>query len=153
MDELQELEKDFVKYLAVNSITGEDWEKIKALQPEEAEKHIEIFSDLVFERTLQDVEYLEIKTPKDLRTFHCEQDKINMLGLLVEGETHLDLTRNDSPQQMMQMLQVSGAKLKMYSGQRAYKEERAIELFKLMEQGALISRDGAMYKLLTQLKG
>ncbi len=152
LDELKELERDFIKYLAVNAITGEDWEKIKMEKPEQAEAHLDTFSDLIFERTLQSVEYLELKTPKDLRTFHCEQDKISMLGLLVEGETQLDLTRNDGPEQMMQMLQVSGAKLKMYSGQRAYREEREMELFKLMEQGALISRDGGMYKLLLQLK-
>ncbi|GJM32899.1 MAG: hypothetical protein DHS20C18_19000 [Saprospiraceae bacterium] len=152
LNELQELEQDFVKYLATNTIPGSDWEKMKKEKPEQAEAHIEVFSDLIFERTLQAVEYLELKTPKDIRTFYCEKDKISMLGLLVEGETPLDLTRNESPEQMMQIVKRSGAKLKMYRAERTYREEREMELFKLLEQGALISKDGGMYKLLAGMK-
>ena len=52
----------------------------------------------------------------------------------------------------MQQLQTSGAAVKLYSGERAYRGERGQDIFLLMEQGALIS-DGNMFKVLENLKG
>ena len=150
--ELASLEAEFIRFLASNTVTAQDWEKIKTETPEKAEGLIDIFSDLVFENTLKKVQYLELKQPKDIRTFHCQEDKISMIGLLIEGNTQLDLTQNLAPEQMISMLQLSGAELKMYSGERAYQKEREVELFELMEQGALISRDGHLFKTLQGLK-
>ena len=35
-EELEPLKDDFIKFLSANTITGEDWVKIKAEKPEEA---------------------------------------------------------------------------------------------------------------------
>ena len=71
-DELTELEKEFVRFLASNHITALDWEKLKGHDPKRVESLIEVFSDIVFEKILQGIEYLEFKTPTDIKTFHCE---------------------------------------------------------------------------------
>ncbi len=151
-DELQELESDFVKFLAANTVTAQEWVKLKEEEPEKAERLIELFSDIVFDQILERVEYLELKTPKDFRTFQCQEDRIEMLGLLVDGKTEFDFTQNLSPQQMMANIQLSGAKLKMYRGERTYKTDRKLEVFALMEQGALISKKGEMFHTLKNLR-
>ncbi|NET39852.1 MAG: hypothetical protein F6K19_49185 [Cyanothece sp. SIO1E1] len=151
IDELQGLEKDFINFLAANSVTSDDWEKLKNESQEKAEKMIEIFSDMIFEQTLQKVDYLEQKSAREIRTYHCGPDKISMIGILVEGETSLDFRQNLDPQQMMAQLGLSGAQLKLFKGEKTYKKERNLELFDLMERGALISRDGHLYKTLAQL--
>ena len=53
-EELQELEKEFVQFLVSNTVTADDWEKIKEDNPERAEGLIEIFSDIVFEKVISD---------------------------------------------------------------------------------------------------
>ena len=79
-DELESLEKEFVRFLASNQVTAEDWEKLKAGALEKAEKLIEIFSDIVFEKILSDVEYMEFQTPRDIKTFHFEEVRIPILA-------------------------------------------------------------------------
>ncbi|NRA49043.1 MAG: hypothetical protein HRU12_07900 [Phaeodactylibacter sp.] len=151
-DELQELEKEFINFLAANQVTADDWEKIKTAEPEKADGLIEIFSDMVFDRVLEDVEYLEHKTPHDLRAFRFGEEQAEMNGLKVEGNTALDLTQQQNPQQMLQQLQLTGAKLKLYTAEKKYTTSKRMEIFHLMENGALISRDGALFKSLESLK-
>jgi hypothetical protein len=66
-DELEELEGEFIKFLASNTVTADDWVKTKAETPEKAEDLLDVFSDIVFEKILEKVEYLEHKRPKDFR--------------------------------------------------------------------------------------
>jgi len=151
-EELEEMESEFIHFLSANSVTADEWKKLKAEEPEKVERLIDMFSDIVFDKVLEKVEYLELKTPKDFRTFHCQDDKIEMLGLLVDGKTEFDFTKNLSPEQMIGNLQLSGAKLKMYRGERTYKRDRKLEIFDLMQQGALISKKGEMFHTLQNLK-
>lgn len=151
-DELESLEKEFIRFLAANQVTADEWEKLKAEEPEKAEKLIGIFSDIVFEKVLSDVEYLEYKTPKDIKTFRFEEGRILMNGLLVEGQSSFDFTLEQSPQQMLQQIQLTGARLKLYTAEKAYSRGRDMEIFEMMENGALISKDGSLFKTLEGLK-
>lgn len=152
LDELKSLERDFINFLAANSVTGEDWEKLKNEEQDKAERLIEIFSDMVFDKTLEKIEYLEQKSAKEIRTYHCQADRLIMIGLLIEGESTLDFRQNMPPQQMIQQLTLSGAQLKLFRGEKAYGKDRQQVLFQLMEQGALIAKDGHLYKVLNQLQ-
>lgn len=151
-EELAELETEFVRFLVSNTVTGDDWEKIKKENPERAEGLIEIFSDIVFEKTISKVEYLEMKTPKDLKIFKCNKENIELMGLKVEGESNLDFTQDIPPLEMMAKLQSSNAKLQMYSANKKYKDDdRLQEIFQMMQWGSLIS-DGKLFHLLQTLK-
>jgi len=145
-EELAELETEFVRFLVSNTVTGDDWEKIKVEKPKEAEGLIEIFSDIVFEKILKGVDYLEFKSPKDYKTFHFAEKQAKMLGLRVNGESEIDFSKNDSPAQMMDHIKRSGAELELYQAEKTYRKSRAEEIFHLMESGALISKEGEMYK-------
>ena len=151
-EELVELEKEFTRFLASQAIPASEWEVLKSQKPNQANELMDIFSDMVFEQILQKVEYLEMKSPKDIKTIHCHENKMVMIGMLVEGNTSLNLTQNLSPEQMMQQLQLSGAKLKLFSAEKKYDKERNVEIFEWMEKGALISKDGMLFKTLSGLK-
>lgn len=151
-EELAELETEFIRFLVSNTVTGDDWEKIKKEDTEKAEGLIEIFSDIVFDKTISKIEYLEMKTPKDLKTFRCNKNDIEMMGLKIEGDSELDLTHDISSEEMMVKLQSSNAKLQLYSANKKYKNEnREQELFQMMQWGSLIS-DGKLFHLLRTLK-
>lgn len=151
-DELKELERDFIAFLASNTVTAADWEKLKDTEPEKAEKLIELFSDIVFDKVLGDVEYMEYKTPKDIKTFHFLEDKIVMNGLYIEGNTSFDFTQDQSPEQMLQQVHLSGAQLKLYTAEKAYSRGSEMEAFEMLENGAVISKDGHLFKVLEGLK-
>ncbi|MFK7772813.1 MAG: DUF6495 family protein [Saprospiraceae bacterium] len=151
-EELAELETEFVRFLVSNTVTGDDWEKIKKENPERAEGLIEIFSDIVFEKTISKIEYLEMKTPKDLKIFRCNKENIELMGLKIEGESDLNLTDDISSEEMMKKLQTSDAQLQLYSADKKYKDDnREQEIFQMMQWGSLIS-DGKLFHLLRTLK-
>lgn len=152
LEELEELKDDFVRFLASNQVTASDWERIKNDDPEKTGALIGLFSDLVFEQVLARATYLEYRTPQDLKTFHCLPEKIIMLGLMVDEGAGIDFTKNQGAAEMSALLQSSGASLKLYSAEKSYTGSREEELFRMIEHGCLISREGEMYKLLDELK-
>jgi len=150
IEELAELETAFIRFLAVQGIPGDDWEKIKRENSDRMNEMIDLFSDTVFHETLTKINYLQFLQPREIKTFHCLADKIKLLGLIVEGESNIDFTKMESPQAMAQQIAASKAQLKMYSAEKTYSKERELELFGMMESGCLIS-EGEIYKLLEQL--
>ena len=154
LSELKEVEPQFIKFLAVHGIDGAEWQRIKEDVPGRADELLLQFSKTVFAGVIGKLDYLIQRTANDIRTYHCHSHKIVMNGLLIDGKTDLDLRKTDlSSQEMIAMVQASDAKVKLYSGERAYRNnDREQDIFLLMEQGALIA-DGSMFKLLEDLKG
>lgn len=165
LEELQEVEPQFIRFLAANGIPGPEWERIKAEEAQRAKQLIQEFSQVVFGSTLERIEYLVERKPSDLRTYACGPDKIRMNGLRIEGQTSLDLTDQDiPPKDMLMRLKADGAKAKLYSGERPYRPypesqngkknepDRSFDLYRLMEAGARIS-DGELFQVLEGLKG
>lgn len=149
--ELETLEPEFIRFLAANTVTADDWVKIKKVTPEKADDLIEMFSDIVIGQTLERIKYLDLKRPKDIRSFLCDQDKIFLKGIFIEGENDFVFDLDELPEKMLSNFNGTDAELKLYKSERDYKDSREMELFRLIEQGALISKDGHLYNLLTQL--
>ena len=150
--ELQELEKDFVKFLAANHITADDWVKLKKNDLTKVEDLIQIYSDIVFDKTLGNLEYLEFKTKYDIKTFHCQAEKMVLMGIAVAPNSGVDFTQDLDAQKIMEQIKASGQDLQIYTAEKAYNGNREKELFQMMESGCLISKDGYLLKTLATLK-
>ncbi len=148
--ELEMLEAKFIQFLAANTVTGPDWEKTKKENPEKAEGLIEIFSDLVFDDTLEKVEYLQHRTATELRCFHCQSDLIIMMGMIAKDTIGFDFRHNNNPNDMMAAVKSSGGTIQFFSAEKKYKGDRKQELFRMMENGCLISK-GEIFKALKQV--
>lgn len=150
--ELKELEGDFVQFLAANTVTGPDWERLKEDKPDKAEELLNMFSDIVFDKIIKGVVYMEYKIKEDIKTFHCLPDKIVMNGLRIEGETSVDLRDDLPPQELMKQVHDAGAKMQVYSAEKEYRPNREQEVFRMLEGGALISRNGMLFKAIEEFK-
>ena len=150
-EELQELETEFVRFLASNTVTGDDWENIKKENPDKAENLIGMFSDIVFEKTIAKVEYLEHRSPSDLKVFHCKDDIIEMVGITVEGKSDIDFSKEVDSDKMLHQLHTSQASLKLMAANKKYKKTKELEIFDMMQWGCLIS-DGNLFNLLNSMK-
>lgn len=148
LEELSELEGDFVKFLAANGIPAETWEKLKAEQSPKVREYMETFSDIVFQQVLEKVTYLEFRSPNEIQCFHCEAESISLLGVKTAEPSELDFTANADWEQMLAQARQSGARLQVYNASKKYHKERVLELFDMMEGGAKISKDGMLYKTL-----
>jgi len=106
---------------------------------------------LVFEKILLGVEFLEMKLPDDLKIFRCGKDKIELIGMSVEGAKDIDFTAGQTPAEMMTQFKKSKAQLKLYQAEKPYKGNREKELFAMLEAGCVIS-NGELFAILEGLK-
>ena len=150
-EELEELEPQFIRFLAAQSIPAQDWSKLKVTDEKRANVLIDQFSAMVFDDVIRRTEYAEQRTERQLLTFRCGKEKLELRGIVVEGETTLDLRREESPQEMVARLQMSDAKLKILSAERVYRPDRQSEVFALLEQQAKISQGPELFDLLDSM--
>ncbi|MEM9885805.1 MAG: DUF6495 family protein [Bacteroidota bacterium] len=155
-EELNDLETEFVRFLASNQVTASDWERLKAENRDKVEGLIEIFSDLIYEDILGKVEYMVRRHPRDLRAFKFVEDKILLIGLVNNGNDfgppEVDFTKSKTPDELMIAMRRSNDEIRLYAAERKYRKDRKLEALELMEDDATISKDGAMYKLLHTLR-
>lgn len=150
-EELEELEPQFVRFLAAQGIPGEDWAKMKVTDEERADLLIDQFSNMVFDDVIRRTKYAEQRTEKQLLTFRCGDEKLELRGLVIDGETSLDLRREDPPAEMVAKLKMSDAKLKIISAERVYRPNREVEVFSLLEKQAKISQGPELFELLDSM--
>lgn len=152
LEELKELESEFTTFLVTHGIPAEDWEKMKEEEPERCEGLIEIFSDIVFEKVLSKVEYLEHREKRVIRIFRFGEDKVVMNGFQLEGESAIDFRKDQNSEQLMQLFRLSPGKLKFFSAEKKYKKEKSAEIFQMLENGAQILKEDQLFQLIEQLK-
>ena len=80
-DELEELKEEFVQYLVANGVDAELWEQLKKDEPEKSDLFVQQFSNVVFQKSLEKIEYLEHRTPSDVKLFHCGKETIDLIAL------------------------------------------------------------------------
>ncbi|MDX1479941.1 MAG: DUF6495 family protein [Saprospiraceae bacterium] len=145
-DELQALEKEFVDFLSVQGITASDWIRIKEEEPERADYCIEQFSDLVYGAVMMRIEYLELRTPHKLYSYHCAADKINVMGL---ESDHPETDFTDAAFIERSITQPP-ADLRIFAGEKAYDGRREDEIFRMLSSGCTTA-DGVLFETLKKL--
>ena len=147
VEELGHLEKEFVNFLSSAQITGPDWEKMKKNEKAKAEELIDVFSDLVFEKVMSKIKYLEYRDKKTLNIFNCQDDKIDLIGIRVKENSNLDLTTANVFSEWKESYTTS---VDVIKSEKKYANERGVEVFDLLQNGCFIT-DDKIYNLLFQL--
>lgn len=133
---------EFINFLATQSITGEEWLQIKEKQPEVAEQELDVFSDLIWEGVLSKASYLEHLSPHQLFLFHCDDTEMHLIGLKIM-EPSIDIRTQDGYAWLQK--NVMSDAVEVYVSSKGYATERNLEVFKLIQQGAGITK-GELYK-------
>jgi hypothetical protein len=145
-EELQALEKEFINFLASAQITAQDWEKMKKNEIEKAEELIDVFSDVVYDKVMSKIKFLEYRDKKTLNIFNCADDKIILVGLRVKENSTLDLT---APDVFTLWNSTNTNAVNIIKTEKNYIKERGIEIFELLQTGCLIS-DDRLFNLLNE---
>lgn len=143
-EELKPLEKEFVEYLIVNGIVAEEWEKLKADEPDKTEDIIVLFSDVVFEGIMRKTLFLDHISQNEVLTFQCLAEKIVLVGIKSSNPAH-DFT---NPGFTAKAIQNPPKGLKVYTTEKKYSKIREVELFEMTQAGCTIS-DGKLFKALS----
>ncbi len=145
-EELHALEQEFINFLAAAQITGPDWEKMKENNIAVAEELIDTFSDVVYEKVLNKIQFLEYRDAKTLNIFRFDEEKIILLGLRVKDNSPMDLTEPD----LFKLNNSTIGGLTVIKSERGYADTKAMEVFELIQNGCVIT-DEKLFDLIKSM--
>lgn len=149
-EQFEELHQEFINFLATQSITSEEWSDIKQNKPDIAEHELDVFSDLVWEGVLMKVKYLEHISENQMHLFHCLKKEMRLIAVKIKNES-INLTSKKGFDWLRNNLLSDD--VEFFSAKKAYSDDKTLDKFKLIEQGAIITKgDLFVYfeKLLSQ---
>ncbi|MDP2088373.1 MAG: DUF6495 family protein [Flavobacteriaceae bacterium] len=146
-EQLEALPVEFSTFLASQQIDAKEWKQLNKDKPKVVLEELQVFSDFVWEDVLTKVSYLEHSSEQHLNLFKCEVDIINRIYIKIQFP-EIDLTTTNGLNWLMNHLK--DEKVEAFKGSKSYNPERNIEIFKLIEQGSVISKD-QLYEAVSQL--
>ena len=148
-EQFEELHKEFINFLATQSITVSEWKLLKEKKPEVAEAELDVFSDLVWEGVLENVTFLENIAPKHMYLFCVKEKSIALIGLKVSKET-VDLTIDGGFSWLRDNLMSD--EVEIFDAEKQINGDKKLQIFELIENGAHITK-GELFKYFEQLIG
>lgn len=149
-EELSHLEKEFVDFLVSNTITAGDWVNIKENKPDETERLIEMFSDIVLEKVYSKMVLLEKREPKNLLFFKFTDQLIETLGISVEEGHSFEFTDKESMSRFMkgedQKVKITGFRTTKVIA----KDHKSLEVHQLISSGCVLG-NAELFKTLDNI--
>lgn len=141
-EQLEELHPEFINFLASQSIDKNEWDTIKVQNPEAAEQEIDVFSDLIWEGVLGNAKYLEHYSKNFIFLFHCTE--VHMMTIIIRAlVAEVDLLNKEGLQWLSDNLFTDNVEVQR--GQKVFADDRNMEIFKLIQQGAIFT-DGDLFQ-------
>ena len=140
-EQLDSLQQEFINFLATQTITGKEWQTIKKETPDVAQQELDVFSDLVWEGALGQAKFLENISPKLLFLFKLETQQMSLISVKVVQEG-IDITTKEGYSWLQKNYATDD--VEFYSATKKYTEDKNLDIFKLIQQGAAITK-GDLY--------
>ena len=143
-EQFEALHEEFAQFLATQSIDQPQWEEMKREQPSLVEEELDLFSDLIWEKTLKKTAYLENTAASQVFLFGIGTETMQ-LRVLRCRRADVDLSSSEGWEWALQHLQEEAIELMI--SKKAFGADREQEIFHLIQQGCTLS-DGQRYRQL-----
>lgn len=146
-EQFDEMHQEFINFLATQSITASEWEQIKKENPQVVEQELDVFSDLIWQGVLQKVNYLENISQRQMFLFKCEDKFMRVIVIQIENEL-VDITTPEGYKWLQNNLMQDS--VKFLNGTKPYTDDHLMDKFKLIQQGAVITK-GVLFQYFDNL--
>ena len=137
-EELKELEEEFKHFLISNNVYTEEWEALNKKKDEKVKHLVEMFSDIVLDKALKNIKYLEHVTPQDIKSFKCDVDNMTLIGVASKNGA-IDFIKDE--------LADFKDDLDIFRTTKPYQKGRELEVFDLLRSGCSIINEEHFNKL------
>jgi len=144
LEELELLKDDFIKFLIVQGYDNAQWEKTKNELSDEAKRLIDLFSDIVIEKSLSNIQCLEHFDGKSMKIFKCEDKEISLVA--INADKHFT-----SWHEMTKEIQSDPNIFSIYKTSKPYSIDRNAEVYKMLNSGASIG-NAENFEILSNLR-
>ena len=148
-EQFEELHEEFINFLATQSITADEWSKLKLEKPELASKEMDVFSDLVWEGVLLKVKYLENISSKHMYLFQVSNNSISLIGVKINIDL-IDLTTKEGFSWLRD--NIMSENVEIFNSKKKFSKDMKLNVFKLIEQGSTITK-GELFNYFNKLIG
>ncbi len=146
-EQLNEMHQEFATFLATQKIDAKMWQEIKDTKPEMVAEEINLFSDLVWEKVLSKINYLDFVAPTQLDLFRCNSETISRVVIKCNKKDFSFIKKED----YQWFINNSTNKIFTYfKGEKPYTKERNLENFELLEKGCAISQ-GKLFESVSKI--
>ena len=145
-EQFEELHKEFINFLATQSITAKEWQDIKENKPKVAEEELDVFSDLVWEGVLNKTKYIEHISAQQMHLFHLNETNMHVIAVQIKNAIDIstpngfDWLRNNLMNEEVEFLQAK----------KDYNEDKNSDKFILIKQGGVITQ-GELFQYFDKL--
>ena len=146
-EQFEELHKEFINFLATQSITADEWKKIKKEKPEAAEQELDIFSDLIWEGVLDKATHLENISPNQLFLFKIEAEEMKLIMVKIAIET-IDITTSEGYKWLQKNF--GSDEVEFFTASKEYSKDKKEDIFSLIQQGSTITK-GDLYNFFNNI--
>ncbi len=146
-EQFEALHQEFARFLASQSITADEWEKLKVEKPNVAEDELDVFSDLIWEGTLNKVQFLENWSEQQVFLFQFKNNNIHLIAVKISDPTINFLTEAG-----LHWLEknIGEDEVEIFEAKKKYTLEPNLEKFNFIKEGAIIT-EGDFYNTLNNL--
>lgn len=143
-EQLEELHPEFITFLATQSIDKQEWDDLKENKPQVALQEIDVFSDMIWERALKNVRFIDHFSNDYIFLFKCFDDVV--LSYVINSvNSKVDFLTKEGINWLSENL--SSDEVVIQKGKKDISNNRNEALFEIIKQGGLISK-GELYSKL-----
>ena len=137
--ELEPLNEEFLKYLLVANVTPQNWEVLKKEDTEAAEKHLEVFSDMVLDRILSTISFVDIVLTDRVEVYQFLKEKAYIFAIENKTKGSFDFTS-----QILKDLDLK--QVNIIKGEKQFNQDRELEIFKILQKENASISNGDLFK-------
>jgi hypothetical protein len=141
-EQLESLHQEFAVFLASQSIDKKEWERIKNENPKLVNQEIELFSDMVWEKVLDNVSFLEHFTQNHIFLIHTQKEKFYSI-IISTNQKNIDFCQKEGLDWLEQNWNSNEIIFK--TGEKIIESNSNQEIFELIKKGATITK-GELYQ-------
>ena len=140
-EQFEELHVEFARFLASQKIDAKEWKELKSKKPELAEEEMNVFSDVVWEQVLDNANFVEHFSKQSINLFKTQKTLVERI-LIKTDNPSIDFQTKEGISWLMN--NASDKSLSYFYAHKNYAKNRNLEIFDLIEKGAVISK-GDLY--------
>ena len=143
-EQLEELHPEFITFLATQSIDKIEWDDIKKSRPHVAEQEIDLFSDVIWDKALTNVSYIDHFSKNYIFLFKCVEEVV-FSWVVKTNNPQIDFVSADGIHWLADNLFSNGVEITR--GRKDISNNRNSALFDIIKQGGIISKGDLFNKL------
>lgn len=143
-EQLEELHPEFITFLATQSIDKIEWDDIKKNRPHVAEQEIDLFSDVIWDKALTNLSYIDHFSKNYIFLFKCVDEAV-FSWVVKTNNPQIDFVSAEGIHWLADNL--FSDDVEITRGRKDISANRNVALFEIIKQGGIISKGELFNKL------